>query len=378
LARRESQQLFRRALYPFPEHRLPADLAKDHRMAVTSQAIPKPRPAASARASGARFSLERFLSPMLLAPSAVAIFVFVYGFIGYTFYVSLTNWRSAKPDMSIRQPLGAMYGDLFAQTRFQIDMRNTVVFTVAFLVMGAVGGLGLAILLDRHIRGSGFFRSVFLFPYALSFITTGVAWSWIFNPETGVNLLINATGINDVLAAFGAGPLKPGWITDPAVVWQLNQPLAAVYPPAAEWSLKLGVPVAILPVALAAAWQLSGFAMAMYLAGLGTISHEVREAASLDGATDFRLYKDVIIPLLNPITVSILIIFTHVSLKIFDLVFAMSGKGPGFATDVPGIFVYEMIFRAQRYNLGAAASIVMLVGVSLVIVPYLARQLKSL
>ena len=347
-------------------------------MAVSSQAIPKTQAAASNRAAGAGFSLERILSPMLLAPSAVAIFIFVYGFIGYTFYVSLTNWKSAKPDMSIRQPVGTMYGDLFAQTRFQIDLRNTVVFTVAFLVMGALGGLGLAILLDRHIRGSGFFRSVFLFPYALSFITTGVAWSWIFNPETGVNLLINATGINDVLAAFGAGPLKPGWITDPAVVWQLNQPLAAIFPPAGDWSLKLGIPIAILPVALAAAWQLSGFAMAMYLAGLGTISHEVREAASLDGAADFRLYKDIIIPLLNPITVSILIIFTHVSLKIFDLVFAMSGKGPGFATDVPGIFVYEMIFRAQRYNLGAAASIVMLVGVSLVIVPYLARQLKSL
>jgi glucose/mannose transport system permease protein len=347
-------------------------------MAVTSQAIPKTQAAAANRARGAGLSLERFLSPLLLAPSAVAIFVFVYGFIGYTFYISLTNWKSAKPDMSIRQPVGAMYGDLFAQTRFQIDLRNTVVFTVAFLVMGAVGGLGLAILLDRQIRGSGFFRSVFLFPYALSFITTGVAWSWIFNPETGVNLLINTSGINDVLASFGVGPLKPGWITDPAVVWQLNEPIAAVYPPAAEWSLKLGIPVAILPVALAAAWQLSGFAMAMYLAGLGTISHEVREAASLDGATDFRLYKDVIIPLLNPITVSILIIFTHVSLKIFDLVFAMSGKGPGFATDVPGIFVYEMIFRAQRYNLGAAASIVMLIGVSLVIVPYLARQLKTL
>ena len=347
-------------------------------MAVSSQAIPKTQAAASNRAAGAGFSLERILSPMLLAPSAVAIFIFVYGFIGYTFYVSLTNWKSAKPDMSIRQPVGTMYGDLFAQTRFQIDLRNTVVFTIAFLVMGALGGLGLAILLDRQIRGSGFFRSVFLFPYALSFITTGVAWSWIFNPETGVNLLINATGINDVLAAFGAGPLKPGWITDPAVVWQLNQPLAAIFPPAGDWSLKLGIPIAILPVALAAAWQLSGFAMAMYLAGLGTISHEVREAASLDGAADFRLYKDIIIPLLNPITVSILIIFTHVSLKIFDLVFAMSGKGPGFATDVPGIFVYEMIFRAQRYNLGAAASIVMLVGVSLVIVPYLARQLKSL
>jgi glucose/mannose transport system permease protein len=134
----------------------------------------------------------------------------------------------------------------------------------------------------------------------------------------------------------------------------------------------------MIPVAIAAAWQLSGFAMAMFLAGLGTISHEVREAAALDGASDYRLYKDIIIPLLNPITVSVLIILTHVSLKIFDLIYAMSGKGPGFATDVPGIFVYEMIFRAQRYNYGAAAAIVMLVGVAIVIVPYLARQLKSL
>jgi glucose/mannose transport system permease protein len=326
----------------------------------------------------ARFSLERILSPLLLAPSAVAIFVFVYGFIGYTFYVSLTNWRTAKPDMTIRQPLGAVYGELFSQNRFQIDIRNTIVFTVFFLLMAVLGGLALAILLDRHITGSGFFRSIFLFPYALSFIVTGVTWRWIFNPETGINALIDATGLNSALAAAGAGPFKPGWITDPAVIWQLNGVIATVYPPAAEWSLKLGVPVAMIPVAVAAAWQLSGFAMAMYLAGMGTISHEVREAAALDGATDWRLYKDVIIPLLNPITVSILVILTHVSLKIFDLVFAMSGKGPGFATDVPGIFVYEMIFRAQRFNYGAAAAIVMLVGVAIVIVPYLARQLKSL
>jgi glucose/mannose transport system permease protein len=346
-------------------------------VAVTSPALAQePRLAATRRRR--RFSVDQILSPLLLAPSAVAIFIFVYGFIGYTFFVSLTNWKSAKPDMTIHQPVGAVYPDLFSQTRFQIDIRNTVVFTVAFLIMAVLGGLGLAILLDRHIRGSGFFRSVFLFPYALSFITTGVAWRWIFNPETGINLLIDATGINQLLAANGSGPLKPGWITDPSVVWQLNGPIAAVFPPAAEWSLKLGVPVAMIAVAIAAAWQLSGFAMAMFLAGLGTVSHEVREAASLDGASDYRLYKDVIIPLLNPITVSVLIILTHVSLKIFDLVFAMSGKGPGFATDVPGIFVYEMIFRAQRFNFGAAAAIVMLVAVSIVIVPYLARQLKDL
>ena len=188
-------------------------------MAVTSPALAKEAQLATPATRRTRFALERFLSPLLLAPSAVAIFIFVYEFIGYTFFVSLSNWRSAKPDMTIRQPIGAVYAELFGQSRFQIDLRNTVVFTIFFLLMAVLGGLGLAILLDRHITGSGFFRSVFLFPYALSFITTGVAWSWIFNPETGVNLLFNATGINDILAGFGVGPLKSGWITNPAVVW---------------------------------------------------------------------------------------------------------------------------------------------------------------
>jgi len=104
----------------------------------------------------------------------------------------------------------------------------------------------------------------------------------------------------------------------------------------------------------------------------------VREAAQLDGASTFQMYRQVIIPLLRPVTVSVLIILTHVSLKIFDLIYAMSGSGPGFATDVPGIYVFEQTFRATRYDLGAAASVVMLAGIALVIVPYLARSVKDL
>lgn len=224
----------------------------------------------------------------------------------------------------------------------------------------------------------GFFRSVFLFPYALSFITTGVVWRWIFNPETGVNLLFEHFGINALLAQLGAGPVKPGWITDPRVVWQVNDALEKVLPFTSGIKAGLGIPLALIPVCIAAAWQLSGFAMAMYLAGLGTIPQELREAAQLDGASEWRLYRDVIIPLLKPITISTLVILGHVSLKIFDLVYAMTGKGPGFATDMPGIFVFDKMFGAQQYNLGAAASIVMLILVSLVIVPYLVRQLKEL
>jgi glucose/mannose transport system permease protein len=134
----------------------------------------------------------------------------------------------------------------------------------------------------------------------------------------------------------------------------------------------------MFPVIIAATWQLSGFAMAMYLAGLAAISDDIREAASLDGASKFRVYKDIIVPLLKPITISTMIILGHVSLKIFDLIYAMSGSGPGYATEVPGIFVFEQTFRATRYNLGAAASVVMLFLVCLIIVPYLARSMKEL
>lgn len=322
-----------------------------------------------ARARRRSFNRDRVLARALLSPSVVAIFVFVYGFIGYTVWVSLSNWKTNRRDLSLKDPLYGTYDTLFSQNRFQIDLRNTFVFTVIFLILSVAIGLGLAILLDRHVIGGGLFRSLFLFPYALSFITTGVVWRWMFNPETGVNLFFQAVGLDSV---------KPGWATDARVVGQINGPLERILPFTDVITADLGLPLALIPVTIAASWQLSGFAMAMYIAGMGGISGEVREAAQLDGASGWQLYRDVIIPLLKPITVSILVILGHVSLKIFDLVYAMTGKGPGFATDMPGIFVFDKMFGAQQYNLGAAASVVMLVLVSIVIVPYLARQLKEL
>lgn len=347
-------------------------------MATVTQVTTREAVGTAAKRHG-RFSHERLLPPLMLSPSIVAVFVFVYGFIGASVWVSLSNWGSAQVDWSIKHPLFKTYKDLFNTPRFQTDLRNTLVFTLMFLVASVGGGLILAILLDRKIFGNAFFRNVFLFPYALSFITTGVAWRWIFNPETGINLFFKQTGINAALEKLGGGPLKPGWLTDPAVVWQVNGALDKAFPWAGDHiHTKLGIPLAMIPVMIAAAWQLSGFAMAMYLAGLGAIPVDVREAAALDGASDWEIYRHIIIPMLKPITVSVLIILGHVSLKIFDLIFAMSGKGPGFATDVPGIFVFDKTFGGLQYNVGAAASIVMLVLVSCVIVPYLARQLKEL
>ena len=320
---------------------------------------------------------ERTQSFLLLLPSILALIIFVYVFISLTFWVSLSNWRTLKPDMSLREPLLATYVEMFNMTRWQADLRNTLVFTVFFIAFGLTLGLTLAILLDRQIRGNHIFRNIFLFPYALSFVVTGVAWRWIFNPETGLNIFIEMFGINALLQQLGMEPLKPGWITDPTVVLQVNQLLAYAWPPALGWQVKWGIPLAMIPIAIAATWQLAGFVMALYVGGMATISDEVREAARMDGASEFQVYRKVVIPMLRPVTISVFVILLHVSLKIFDLVYTMSGVGPGFATDVPSIFVFEMMFKATRYNLGSAAAIVMLVLVALVIVPYLASSLRK-
>ena len=275
------------------------------------------------------------------------------------------------------QPLFATYAEMFQMVRWQADLRNTFVFTVFFIAFAVTLGLTLAILLDRELFAHNIYRNIFLFPYALSFVVTGVVWRWIFNPETGINLFIDVLGINALLQQFGLGPLKPGWLTDPAIVAQVNSVLAYAWPPAAGWQVKLGIPLAMVPVAIAATWQLSGFVMALYVGGMATISDEVREAARIDGATEWQVYSKVIIPMLRPVTISVFVILLHVSLKIFDLVYTMSGVGPGFATDVPSIFVFEMMFKATRYNLGSAAAIVMLLLVAFVIVPYLVSNLRE-
>ncbi|CAA9542853.1 MAG: Predicted beta-glucoside-regulated ABC transport system, permease component 1, COG1175 [uncultured Thermomicrobiales bacterium] len=322
---------------------------------------------------GSRFG-DRLIAPVLLAPSVIALLIFVYGFIGTTVWISLSNWRSASPDWSLADPLFSVYDRLFNTPRFQTDLRNTIIFTVLFLVVAVGAGLLFALLLDQKFPGSVLFRNIFLFPYALSFIVTGVAWRWIFNPETGINILFDTLGINWLLAQIGLGPFQPRWLTNPEVAGDLR----TVIPGLDGLFTQLGVPLAMLPVVIAAAWQLSGFAMAMYLAGLSTISGDIREAAQLDGASGWQIYRQIIIPLLKPVTISTMIILGHVSLKIFDLIFAMSGSGPGFATDVPGIFIIEQTFRANRYDLGAAAAIVMLMLVALIIVPYLIRSMRDL
>lgn len=289
---------------------------------------------------------------LCLLPSIILIAVFVYGFIGWTGYVSLSNWNSLIPDFSFAGLKNYAY--LFNDFRFQADLRNTLFFTLFFIIAVLASGLLLAILLDQKIRGESLFRNIFFFPMALSFIVTGVVWQWLLNPSTGVNLF---------LKKFGMSPM---WYTSVKVI------------PGVEWGkIEFGIPVAIIAVVIAAMWQMTGFSVAMYLAGLRGIPEELREAARMDGASEFQVFTKIIFPLLMPITVSVIIIMAHISLKIFDLIYAMTGPGANFVTDVPGVYMFETTFRGNYYANGAAITIIMLLSVAVFIVPYLISSRKG-
>jgi len=311
---------------------------------------------------------------LLLLPSFLIVFIFVYVFILYTIGVSFSaNWRPATQDFTPNENIFAVYESLFQNPRFQADIRNSIVFTILFLAGTVISGFLLAILVNNMVMSKALFRTVFLLPYALSFIVTGVVWRWIFNPESGINLLLYYAGVAGVYEQVTGEAFRPKWLTSGEVMGDLNVLLVHVFPAAESIQVKLGIPVALIAVVIATAWQLTGFAMAMYLAGLAAIPAEVREASMMDGASGFRYTVSVAMPMLAPITVTTLVILAHVAFKMFDLIYAMSGSGVGFATDMPGIFVFESMYKALLFNQGAAASIVMLILVLLVVLPYLVR-----
>ena len=291
------------------------------------------------------FENETLLSIALLFPSIVAVGIFVYGFIAWSIRVSLSKWKGLTPDytfVGLQQYTNLIFND----QRFLIDIRNTAVFTVGFISGCLILGLGLAILLDQKLKGESLFRSIFLFPMSISFIASGVVWAWLMNPATGSR----TTGINLIFQNLGLDFLISTWHATP--------------PP---W----GMAYTVIP----AVWQLSGFAMALYLGGIRSISEEIREAARVDGATELEIYRYVILPMLRPVTLSAVIILGHMSLKIFDLIVALGRKDQRL--DVPGIYMWTTTFDGTNYAQGAAIGILMLISVAILVVPYLVTSMRA-
>ncbi|MEA3335041.1 MAG: sugar ABC transporter permease [Chloroflexota bacterium] len=300
---------------------------------------------------------ERWTAFLILLPSIILLAIFVYGFIAWTARVSMSAWDGIVPDYTW---VGfENYNRLFTKAggvsaiRFRIDLWNTFFFTILFLLGCVVVGMFLAILLDQHVRGEGIFRTAYLFPMSLSFVVTGVVWQWIFAPGAPGR----PRGINALLGTLGLEQLQWPWFISTESIGPFH--------------------LALIPLIIAAAWQMTGYTMAMYLAGLRGIPEELREAARVDGATEVHIYRSIIMPMLRPITLSALIVLGHISLKIFDLIYTMTGKGPGFVTDVPSIFMFETTFQGNHYAQGAAISIIMLFMVAFVVVPYLVTSLRG-
>jgi glucose/mannose transport system permease protein len=293
----------------------------------------------------AMFRNETYLSIAILLPSIVAVAIFVYGFIGWSLRVSMSKWKGLRPDFTfvgLSQYAGLIHGD----ARFAIDVRNTAMFTVGFIAGCLILGLGIAILLDQRLKGEAIFRGIFLFPMSISFIASGVVWGWLMNPATGSR----TAGINLIFKMLHLDFLISLWHSTP--------------PP---W----GMAFTVIP----AVWQLSGFTMALYLGGLRSIPEELREAARVDGASEFQIYRRIIMPLLQPVTLSAMIILGHMSLKIFDLIVALGHQD--MRLDVPGIYMWRTTFDGTNYGQGAAIGILMLVSVAILTVPYLVRSMRS-
>jgi len=299
-----------------------------------------------------RVTGDRWLALAFIAPSIILIAVFVYGFIGWTGYVSLSNWNSFLPDFSFAGLDNFLY--IFKDFRFQADIRNTIFFTLFFIVAVIFLGMFLAIFIDQRVKGEAIFRNIFLFPMALSFVVTGVVWRWVLSPSSGINLFLEHFGIH----------FK--WYTS-----------TGVYPSLHIGAIDFGIPVAVIAIVIAATWQQTGFSLAMFLAGLRGIPEELKEAARIDGASEWQIFWRVILPQMKPIMFSVVIIMAHISLKIFDLIYTMTGPGADFVTDMPGVNMFETTFKSNFYAQGAAIAVVMLILVAIFIVPYLIRSRKG-
>jgi glucose/mannose transport system permease protein len=276
---------------------------------------------------------------LLLSPSLIVLGIFVYGLIGYTLNLSFQDRHNALPAKGYSG--FDTYTNLFTNDindRFVHNLKNLAVFTVVFIGGAMVLGLLWAFLLDRGAKAEGIFRTVYLFPMAVSFVASGVVWRWLMNSGTGDN----AGGINRIFHDLHLGFLESKWWTNP------------------DWGMAA--------MALPAIWQIAGYIMALFLAGFRGIPHELREAALVDGANTYQLYRHVLFPQLTPVALSALIITGHMSMKMFDLI--MSVSGPQYLTEVPSVYVWQTLLTSD-YAKAAAISVILLLLVAVVIVPYL-------
>ena len=265
--------------------------------------------------------------PMILT----ALFVFVGGTI-WTITYSFTKsgllpklkWVGFK-----------QYDRLWATKKWLVAIENLAIYGILMLLLVFVIGFVLAALIDQKVRFENTFRTIILYPYAMSFVVTGLIWQWMLNPEFGVQSIVRDLGWE----SFSFDPL---YNSD----------------------------IAIYGVLIAGLWQGSGLVMVLMLAGLRGIDQEIWKAAKIDGIPTWKTYLMVVIPMMRPVFITTLVLVTAGIVKVYDLIVAQTSGGPGISTEVPAKYVYDAMFNGQNLGQGFAASTMMLLTVAIVVIPW--------
>jgi glucose/mannose transport system permease protein len=283
--------------------------------------------------------LVSWLPCLVLAPSFALSFLFIYGLIAWNGYLSVSTSR-LLPNYTFAGLI--QYERLFESDRFWVAAANMGIFGGLFIAGAMALGVLLAILLDQNIRAEGALRTIYLYPMALSFIVTGTVWKWMLNPGLGLESVVRSWGF-------------PSFSFD----WLVRGDRA------------------IYCIVIAAIWQSAGFVMALFLAGLRGIDDTMIEAARVDGARPLQIYTRIILPALKPVFFSTLMVVSHLAIKSFDLVMALTAGGPGYATDLPATFMYAHAFSRGQIGVGAASATIMLATIAAIVVPYLYSELRE-
>ena len=266
--------------------------------------------------------MRRAMSYAALLPMLLTVCVGYLGSFAWTFYVSLTSSRSIATNKLVGM---AQYERLFDNERWLLSLHNLALFGVLFVLACMVLGFLLAAAIDRQVAGEGALRTVFLYPYAMSFVATGLVWQWI---------------------------LTPGGIPGLQIDWLVDQDLV------------------LYTVVLASVWQASGFVMALMLAGLRGVDPEIWKAAQLDGIPAWRVYLSIVLPMLAPTLATVFILLSTMVVKLYDAVVSMTQGGPGTASEVPAKFIMDHLFLRANIGLASAGAVVLLLTVLALLAPW--------
>lgn len=267
-----------------------------------------------------------------LLPMALTVIVGYLGSVLWSLRISFTSSRSFPSDNFVGL---AQYVRLFDNERWMLSLHNLAVYGVLFVAACMLIGFLLAVFIDQNVTGEGVLRTVFLYPYAMSFVATGLVWQWMLTP---------GGGIGEALRRLGFAGFEFDWIVDQDMV--------------------------IYTIVIATVWQASGLVMAMMLAGLRGIDGDIWKAARLDGIPAWRVYTSIVLPMMGPTIATVFLLLSTAVVKLFDAVVAMTQGGPGTASEVPAKFIMDNLFGRANIGLASAGAVMLLVPVLAVLAPY--------